>query len=66
MAKMLPKLGGAFVQAVSEVAAVNMMYGAGAAGVPSMTFTEQPGLQPHARGDQLHDRSGGPGSSSTS
>jgi pyruvate/2-oxoacid:ferredoxin oxidoreductase alpha subunit/NAD-dependent dihydropyrimidine dehydrogenase PreA subunit len=44
MAKMLPKLGGAFVQAVSEVAAVNMMYGAGAAGVPSMTFTSSPGF----------------------
>jgi pyruvate/2-oxoacid:ferredoxin oxidoreductase alpha subunit/NAD-dependent dihydropyrimidine dehydrogenase PreA subunit len=44
MAKMLPKLGGAFVQAVSEVAAVNMMYGAGAAGLPSMTFTSSPGF----------------------
>jgi pyruvate/2-oxoacid:ferredoxin oxidoreductase alpha subunit/NAD-dependent dihydropyrimidine dehydrogenase PreA subunit len=44
MAKMLPRLGGAFVQAVSEVAAVNMMYGAGAAGVPSMTFTSSPGF----------------------
>jgi len=44
MAKMLPKLGGAFVQAVSEVAAANMMYGAGAAGVPSMTFTSSPGF----------------------
>ena len=44
MAKMLPKLGGAFVQAVSEVAAVNMMYGAGGAGVPAMTFTSSPGF----------------------
>ncbi len=44
MAKMLPRLGGTFVQAVSEVAAVNMMYGAGAAGVPSMTFTSSPGF----------------------
>ena len=33
MAKILPKLDGAFVQAVSEVAAVNMMYGAGGAGL---------------------------------
>jgi pyruvate/2-oxoacid:ferredoxin oxidoreductase alpha subunit len=29
---------------VSEVAAVNMMYGAGAAGVPAMTFTSSPGF----------------------
>ena len=32
MAKLLPKLGGTFLQAASEVAAVNMMYGCGAAG----------------------------------
>lgn len=44
MAKILPKLGGAFVQAVSETAAVNMMYGAGGSGVPCMTFTSGPGF----------------------
>jgi len=44
MAKILPKLNGAFVQAVSEVAAVNMMYGAGGAGLPCMTFTSSPGF----------------------
>lgn len=44
MAKVLPQLGGTFVQAVSEVAAVNMMYGAGGAGVPAMTFTSGPGF----------------------
>jgi len=44
MAKVLPKLGGVFVQAVSEVAAVNMMYGTAAAGLPSMTFTSSPGF----------------------
>lgn len=44
MAKILPKLGGHFVQAVSETAAVNMMYGAGGAGVPCMTFTSGPGF----------------------
>jgi len=44
MAKILPKLGGSFVQAVSETAAVNMMYGAGGAGVPCMTFTSGPGF----------------------
>lgn len=44
MAKILPKLDGAFVQAVSETAAVNMMYGAGGAGAPAMTFTSGPGF----------------------
>jgi len=44
LAKMLPQLDGAFVQAVSEVAAVNMMYGCGGAGMRSMTFTSSPGF----------------------
>ncbi|HEY5553175.1 MAG TPA: 3-methyl-2-oxobutanoate dehydrogenase subunit VorB [Opitutaceae bacterium] len=44
MARILPKLNGAFVQAASEIAAVNMMYGAGGAGVPGMTFTSGPGF----------------------
>jgi pyruvate/2-oxoacid:ferredoxin oxidoreductase alpha subunit/NAD-dependent dihydropyrimidine dehydrogenase PreA subunit len=44
MAKLLPKLDGVFVQAVSEVATVNMMYGCGGAGLRSMTFTSGPGF----------------------
>ncbi|MBI2517011.1 MAG: 3-methyl-2-oxobutanoate dehydrogenase subunit VorB [Opitutae bacterium] len=44
MAKILPKVGGHFVQAASETAAVNMMYGAGGAGVPCITFTSGPGF----------------------
>jgi pyruvate/2-oxoacid:ferredoxin oxidoreductase alpha subunit/NAD-dependent dihydropyrimidine dehydrogenase PreA subunit len=44
MAALLPRLDGVFVQAVSEVAAINMMYGAGAAGVRAMTFTSSPGF----------------------
>jgi pyruvate/2-oxoacid:ferredoxin oxidoreductase alpha subunit/NAD-dependent dihydropyrimidine dehydrogenase PreA subunit len=44
MAKVLPDLGGIFVQAVSEVATVNMMYGAGGAGKRCMTFTSSPGF----------------------
>lgn len=44
MARVLPDLGGVFVQAVSEVATVNMMYGAGGAGRPCMTFTSSPGF----------------------
>jgi pyruvate/2-oxoacid:ferredoxin oxidoreductase alpha subunit/NAD-dependent dihydropyrimidine dehydrogenase PreA subunit len=44
MAKVLPKLDGIFVQAVSEVATVNIMYGAGGAGLRCMTFTSSPGF----------------------
>ncbi len=33
-----------FLQAVSEVATVNMMYGCGGAGLPCMTFTSSPGF----------------------
>ena len=44
MAKLLPKMNGAFLQAVSEVATVNHMYGTGGAGLPSMTFTSSPGF----------------------
>ncbi len=44
MARLLPGLGGTFVQAVSEVATVNMMYGCGGAGRPAMTFTSSPGF----------------------
>jgi pyruvate/2-oxoacid:ferredoxin oxidoreductase alpha subunit/NAD-dependent dihydropyrimidine dehydrogenase PreA subunit len=44
MAKLLPQLDGCFVQAVSEVATVNMMYGCGGAGQRAMTFTSSPGF----------------------
>ena len=44
MAKLLPKLDGVFIQAVSEVATVNMMYGSGGAGMRCMTFTSSPGF----------------------
>jgi len=44
MAKLLPELDGVFLQAVSEVATVNMMYGCGGAGLPCMTFTSSPGF----------------------
>jgi pyruvate/2-oxoacid:ferredoxin oxidoreductase alpha subunit/NAD-dependent dihydropyrimidine dehydrogenase PreA subunit len=44
MAKFLPKLDGTFIQAVSEVATVNMMYGTAGAGLPCMTFTSSPGF----------------------
>src|SRR5450759_3036815 len=44
MAKLLPRLDGVFVQACSEVATVNHMYGCGGAGLPTMTFTSSPGF----------------------
>lgn len=44
LARLLPQLDGAFVQAVSEIAAVNMMYGCGGAGLRCMTFTSSPGF----------------------
>ncbi len=44
MARLLPKLDGVFLQAVSEVATVNMLYGCGGAGLPALTFTSSPGF----------------------
>jgi 2-oxoglutarate ferredoxin oxidoreductase subunit alpha len=43
MAAHMPGMGGAFVQAESEVAAINMNYGASAAGVRTMTSSSSPG-----------------------
>jgi 2-oxoisovalerate ferredoxin oxidoreductase alpha subunit len=40
----LPLAGGVFVQAESEVSAINMLYGGAAAGVRSMTASSGPGI----------------------
>jgi 2-oxoisovalerate ferredoxin oxidoreductase alpha subunit len=40
----LPQAGGTFLQAESEVAAINMVYGAAAAGIRVMTASSGPGL----------------------
>jgi 2-oxoisovalerate ferredoxin oxidoreductase alpha subunit len=40
----MPLVGGTFVQAESEVAAVNMLYGATGCGVRSMTASSSPGM----------------------
>jgi len=40
----LPPAGGVFVQAESEVAAINMLYGGASAGVRSMTASSGPGI----------------------
>ncbi|MCF7858221.1 MAG: 3-methyl-2-oxobutanoate dehydrogenase subunit VorB [Candidatus Cloacimonetes bacterium] len=44
MAKMMPKAGGTFVQAESEVAAINMVYGASGCGKRVMTSSSSPGI----------------------
>jgi len=44
MAAHMPGVGGAFIQAESEVAAINMCYGASAAGVRTMTSSSSPGI----------------------
>jgi 2-oxoglutarate ferredoxin oxidoreductase subunit alpha len=40
----LPQDGGTFIQAESEVAAINMIYGAAATGIRSMTSSSSPGI----------------------
>jgi 2-oxoglutarate ferredoxin oxidoreductase subunit alpha len=44
MAKRMPELGRAFLQAESEVAAINMVYGAACAGVRVMSSSSSPGV----------------------
>ncbi|MBP1760239.1 MAG: 2-oxoacid:ferredoxin oxidoreductase, alpha subunit [Firmicutes bacterium] len=44
LAKRLPEVGGAFVQAESEIAAINMVYGAAGAGARVMTSSSGPGI----------------------
>ena len=40
----LPQVGGCFIQAESEVAAINMVYGAAGCGVRAMTSSSSPGI----------------------
>ncbi len=44
MSKRMPKVGGTYLQAESEVAAINMVYGAAAAGARVMTSSSSPGI----------------------
>lgn len=44
MARKMEQIGGTFVQAESEVAAINMVYGAASAGVRAMTSSSSPGI----------------------
>ncbi|MEH7107676.1 3-methyl-2-oxobutanoate dehydrogenase subunit VorB [Bacillus sp. JJ1764] len=44
MARRLPEVGGLFLQAESEIAAINMVYGASSAGARVMTSSSSPGF----------------------
>ena len=44
MAKRMPKIGGTFLQAESEIAAINMVYGVSATGLRVMTSSSSPGI----------------------
>lgn len=44
MAKRMPKIGGTFLQAESEIAAINMVYGGSSAGCRVMTSSSSPGV----------------------
>ena len=44
MSRELPKVGGVFLQAESEIAAINMVYGAAGAGARVMTSSSSPGI----------------------
>ncbi|MBC8584392.1 3-methyl-2-oxobutanoate dehydrogenase subunit VorB [Oscillospiraceae bacterium NSJ-64] len=50
MAKRLPKIGGTYLQAESEVAAINMVLGAASAGIRAMTSSSSPGISLKAEG----------------
>ncbi len=44
LARELPKAGGVFIQAESEIASINMLLGASAAGARAMTSSSSPGI----------------------
>ncbi|MBP1757092.1 MAG: korA 5, partial [Firmicutes bacterium] len=44
MAKEMPVIDGVFIQAESEIAAINMVFGASAAGARTMTSSSSPGI----------------------
>lgn len=50
LSRRLPEVGGHFVQGESEVASINMVYGAAAAGVKAMTSSSSPGISLKAEG----------------
>ncbi len=50
MAKRMPKIGGTFLQAESEIAAINMVYGVASAGYRVMTSSSSPGISLKSEG----------------
>ena len=44
MSKRMPKIGGTYLQAESEIAAINMVLGAASAGKRAMTSSSSPGI----------------------
>ena len=50
MAKRMPKIGGCFLQAESEIAAINMVIGAASAGKRAMTSSSSPGISLKSEG----------------
>ena len=44
MSRKMPQIGGTYLQAESEIAAINMVYGAAAAGARAMTSSSSPGI----------------------
>jgi len=50
MSKRMPQIGGVYLQAESEVAAINMVLGASAAGVRTMTTSSSPGVSLKSEG----------------
>jgi pyruvate/2-oxoacid:ferredoxin oxidoreductase alpha subunit len=43
-ARYMPKVGGVFLQAESEIGSINMVYGAAASGIRAMTASSSPGI----------------------
>ena len=50
MAKRMPKIGGVFLQAESEIAAINKVYGVASAGLRAMTSSSSPGISLKSEG----------------
>ncbi|MBR5473230.1 MAG: 3-methyl-2-oxobutanoate dehydrogenase subunit VorB [Clostridia bacterium] len=50
MAKRMPKIGGCFLQAESEIAAINMVYGVASTGKRVMTSSSSPGISLKSEG----------------
>lgn len=50
MARRMPKIGGCFLQAESEIAAINMVYGVASTGKRVMTSSSSPGISLKSEG----------------